>query len=41
MATAEHKMQRVELTKDPLNTIAAARRDSWSHFTVADENRFY
>jgi hypothetical protein len=30
----------VQLAKDLLKTIAAARRDSWRHFTTGDESRF-
>jgi hypothetical protein len=41
MLTAERNEQLVQLAKDLLRTIAAAHRDSWSHFTTCGESWFY
>jgi hypothetical protein len=41
MLTEGHKQQRVQLAKNLLKTIPAARRDSWSHFTTGEESWFY
>jgi hypothetical protein len=41
MVTVEHNKQRFQFTKNLLKTIAAARRDSWSHFTTGEESWFH